>query len=73
MLDRQKAYLLTREQMRLEKIVEARTAELDAAVFTEDSQRISQAQEQAVEAFRCMLDARVGSLQYVVAVAKPRF
>ena len=55
---------LSKEQLRTEAIVKARMADVEAAVYTEDSKRISAAQELAVEAFRDQLDAKVAQMQY---------
>jgi hypothetical protein len=67
-----KMFEMSKEQLRLERLAAARVEELRAATYTEDTKRISQAQELAVEAFRDQLDGLVAQQLYGLAVVRPR-
>lgn len=67
-----KMFDMSKEQLRLERLTVARVEELKAATYTEDTKRISQAQELAVEAFRDQMDGLVAQQLYGLSVVRPR-
>ncbi len=67
-----KMFEMSKEQLRLERLTVARVEELKAATYTEDTKRISQAQELAVEAFRDQLDGLVAQQLYGISTVRPR-
>lgn len=67
-----KMFEMSKEQLRLERLTTARVEELKATTYTEDTKRISQAQELAIEAFRDQLDNLVAQQLYGLSVMRPR-